>query len=146
VTVRYRGRCNVRVQVPGVDKYWFRIKVYDTAADLQRVAAGMCGHSPKSWAGTQGCFHGLDSPGRYLGLMRLSDEYMSPELIIHESVHAAAALARVHYGGTLDLADDVDEREELLAYATDDIAGSLLRSPVLTEAPRRNPHGTSTAV
>jgi hypothetical protein len=137
VSVRYVGRVTVQTEFPDVGDHWFRVKVYDTDDELQKVAAGMCGQPPSSWKGTIGCFHAADNPGRYLGLMRLSDEHMSPELIIHESVHAAATLARTHFDSDLELPEDVGDHEELVAYATDAIAGSLLRSAILTERPRQ---------
>ncbi|WP_159025998.1 hypothetical protein [Prescottella equi] len=138
--IRWTGRCDVRVPLPDLSDYWFRLRVYDTAAELQAAAAKMCRQSPKEWADTQGVFHGLVKPGsRYLGLMRLCDEHMTQQVVIHEAVHAAAALARAHYGGALDLGADVDMREELLAYAVDDISGSLLRSAVFTERPKEIP-------
>lgn len=134
--IRFIGRCDVRVGLPDVGDYWFRLRVYDTAAELQAAAAKMSRQSLKSWEKTQACFHGHIRPGRYLGLMRLCDEHMTQQVVIHEAVHAATALCRVHNGGSLDLGADVDMREELLAYAVDDIAGTLLRSAVFTGRPK----------
>jgi hypothetical protein len=138
--IRYTGRCDVHVQLPDIGPYWFRVKAYSDTTAMQTAAANWHGHSPNSWADVQGCLHtNLNPDSRYLGLMRLADEHMSPELVIHESVHVAVALARKHCGGALDLGDACSVREELVAHATDDIAGALLRSRVFTEAPKSSP-------
>lgn len=139
MSVRFSGRCEVRVNFPGVQKLWFNLKVYDTAAELQRLAAQWHSQPLSEWADTVGCFHGHDGPGRYIGLMRLCDEHMNARVVIHEAVHAAVAFARVHFGGALDLGSDVTDREELLAYATDDIAESILQSAAFTASPNITP-------
>ena len=142
MNIRFRGRCNVRLKstaLPDIPMYWFSVKVYDTADQVCHAGAAYERESYESWKGTaSGVFHSVDITAarpHYLGVMRLCDEYMTPELVIHESVHAACALARAYIGGPLILDGDNVDTEEIVAYATDEISRVLLASPVLTGSP-----------
>lgn len=145
MSIRFEGNCKVRLTskaIPTIPPYWFTVKVYDTAENLCRAAAKYEGEPYSEWTGpgaASGVFHSVDISDKrplYLGVMRLCDEFMSPELIIHESVHAACALARAHNDGPLILRGDVIDVEEIVAYATETISTSLIDSPVLTKAPK----------
>jgi hypothetical protein len=145
MSVRFEGNCKVRLTskaLPTIPAYWFTVKVYDTADQLCRAAAKYEDEPYSEWTGTgaaSGVFHSVDISDKrplYLGVMRLCDQFMSPELIIHESVHAACALARAYTGGPLILGSDNVDTEEVVAYATENISSSLIDSPVLTKSPQ----------
>lgn len=114
------------------EAYWMRVAIYDTAAELQRAAQKYRSEEDISvWEGCEGCFQPHESD-RYLGIMRLTVENLTPDIVIHESVHAAVTYALKATGLTQLRLDQhsphaVARREEVLAYALQEISCALLR-------------------
>lgn len=111
---------------------WMHVTVHDTVAELQRAAQRYRPDpDPDFWEGCNGCFQPHDRPG-YLGIMRLTYEDLSPDIVIHESVHAAVAYSIKSMGLTQLRLDHrsqtiVARREEVLAYALQEISCAVLR-------------------
>lgn len=111
-------RAAVRVCVPGYGHYWLWVVTYDTRRDLIRAAADYQGipiskidMSEQEEDGILGCFSDNKLRTNYLGIMRLWD--LGTETIMHESVHAAVAMAgKVHGHKHLSTV-----KEEAIAYA-----------------------------
>jgi hypothetical protein len=110
--------------------FWSNVVVYDTATEL-RAAAQRHRPEEKDWDNAGGCFQPSSGYGRYLGIMRLCRDHLTPEVVIHESVHCAVAytwkslgLQAIHllpFSPT-----SMTNREEVLAYAVHGIATALL--------------------
>lgn len=110
-------------------QWWLRVAVHDEVAQLRTAAVRLTGDSADGWAEALGCFHSDSSERNYLGLMRLAYGHLSPEIVIHESVHAAACLTRKHYDcDPLRLGQRITAREELLAHSVHHISTALLRA------------------
>ena len=114
----------------GGPRFWMNVAIYDTVIEM-RAAAHKHRPCPDNWD-AMGCFTvGPHDNPRYLGILRLCREHLTPAIVIHESVHAAVAftaksesVSRVHldpHAGGVQA-----EREETLAYATHGIAAALL--------------------
>lgn len=113
---------------------WMNVVVYDSSDEMRRAALR---HRPASDPGelaeSGGCFQAADSGHpTYLGIVRLSREFLTAAAVVHESVHAALVYAqkkldvdRLH----LDAWSEgvrVIENEETLAYSVHGIATALL--------------------
>ena len=86
-------RFTVGIDAADGHRYWLTVALYQTADQLQRAAQK---HRPQHggldyWANCGGCFQPHDNESTYLGIMRLCDEHLTAEVVIHESVHAAIA-------------------------------------------------------
>lgn len=118
---------------PVGQRYWMNVAVYDAAAELQAAAHALRPqHGRVHWDDCAGCFQPHDGPSGYLGIMRLSRDNLTAELVIHEAVHAAVTFTWKSRGlQVIHLnpysAHSMAEREEVLAHAVNDIAGALLR-------------------
>lgn len=122
------------LSVPGIDEfpsYWLNISVHDTDRELHRAMAKHAG-VPLASIGENvgGCFSYPDGrpTNRYLGILRFSKENLTANTIIHESVHVAVHLARVHFRcNPLRLPRGGHGlREEVVAYATAPLAEALI--------------------
>ena len=125
---------------------FIRVVIYPTTAALQAAAAEWSrqhGHT-NEWDNTGGCFHPtemsakydrrkkqwIDTTKPYAGLMRLSQEYLNPEVIAHEAAHAALHVTRLHdwskpgNDGNAHF-DSCDATEEAFAYLLGGIVGEL---------------------
>lgn len=113
---------------------WICLRVYDSDDELQTAAYRLVGEEKYGWDSVQGCFHPvLDTvPNGFLGTMRLSKEHLTSEIVIHESVHAAATFVRLASGTEPRLGFQCAKREETFAYAVGELAGRI--TEVLYEA------------
>lgn len=114
-------------------RWWMHVAIHDTTADLRRAAKRRSpSDEPTFWDNCGGCFHPHISTTRYLGMMRLCYEHLTPDVVIHESVHAAVtytwkslSLQRIHLNPYSQAS--MDGREEVLAHAVNGISTALLR-------------------
>lgn len=115
-------------------RYWTNVVVYDTTDEMRAAALKHRPTSdPASLADSGGCFQVANSSHpNYLGIIRLSREYLTPEAIIHEAVHCALSYVqktqdvnRLHLDAWSDGRRAIDNEEEL-AYAVHGIATALL--------------------
>ena len=123
---------------PGAKRYWTNVVIYDTSEQMRRAAQL---HRPQSVVAEDsgGCFQaGNSGHPRYVGIIRLSREYLNPSAVVHESVHAALAYVqkarnvdRLHLDAWSDGQRIIDNEEEL-AYAVHGIATALLNELGLT--------------
>lgn len=119
-------------------RFWFWCFVYETQPELARAAKRYSRGEDIDWENTAGCFHpklsynvsrkGKISPSNttpYIGTMRLCEEYLTREVLIHEASHAALNLVR---SMVLDVAPDLlqIENEEALCFATQHISEALI--------------------
>lgn len=119
----------------GGPKRWIRIVVHETTAEFQAAASK---YQPNAdWDGTAGAFHPTAHRERwdektkewvatsdpyFAGVMRLSKEQLDNETIVHECVHAGAAIYRSNIKSKVSLGDDVTQNEEYLCYIVGDLA------------------------
>lgn len=113
-------------------KRYIRIAIHDTTAELQRAATRYRGGD---FSNAGGAFHPADTvittwpdgswadtaDRHWAGLLRLSRELLSTEVVTHECIHAAAAIYRMDVMTTINLGNGCRHREETFAY----IAGHL---------------------
>ena len=118
-------------------RYWLSIVVYDTAAQMRTAARRhRLGGPPAGGADddAMGIFQAAPegTTSQFLGTIRLTEEHLTPEVVIHECVHAALTYTQRLLGvGVLHLAAwsngrRVIDNEEALAYSVHGIANSLL--------------------
>lgn len=119
---------------------WANVVIYDTSEEMRRAAMRHCPSSdPVAVAESGGCFQaaGTQHPS-YLGIIRLSRDYLNPAAVIHESVHAALVYVqktrdvnRLHLDAWSN-GEKIIDNEEGLAYAVHGIATALLSHLELT--------------
>jgi hypothetical protein len=104
---------------------WFTVRIHPSVEDLRTAAAR---HRPDAEFGDCcGCVHPVYPPGPgngYAGLIRLADEYATPEIVAHELLHAAVVVYRMNVRPDVRLGFGCHGREEQLAY----IYGELFAS------------------
>jgi hypothetical protein len=119
---------------------YVHIAVHNTDDDLRRAAAAY--RPGADWTDTAGCFHPADlrlrydadgnaedvSDPHYAGLMRLSREHLTTEVVIHETVHAAATIYRMDVCTMIRLENGCGEREETLAYIVGDLSRAIVNA------------------
>ncbi len=117
-------------------KRYIRIFVYDFTQELQR--AGNI-YRPGNWSDVGGSFHPAPYRERYIeqgmwvsvtsphwaGVMRLSLDCLNSEVVVHECVHAGAAIYRMDVKSNIILGYECRPREETLAYIIGDLAASV---------------------
>ncbi len=133
---------------------WIRLGVYATHAALQDAARAYdrARRVVDDWDGVAGAFQPsvfserydrktrrwVDSSGSFAGVLRLSQQELTPAVIAHEATHAALHLRRLHTwamthptdhvdGGDtgVGLSDGFDAIEEVLAYLVGDITSAI---------------------
>ena len=119
-------RAAVRVPVEGYGSWWLWVVTYDTREELKAAAEQYYGYplpdmSVNEEDGILGCFTDNKLRTKYLGIMRLFDT--SCDTVIHESVHAAIAMANREHGSS----HLSGVKEEAIAYATPAIAGAVMK-------------------
>ena len=124
-------------------RHWMNVVLYGTSEEMRQAAMRHRPTSnPKDMEDAGGCFQcGESSHPTYLGIMRLSGDYLTPEAVIHEAVHAALvyvqkthAVDRLHLDAWSDGPRIIDN-EEALAYSVHGIASALLAELDLIGAP-----------
>lgn len=133
-----------REDVWGGIKRYIRIVIHPT---LEEFIAGATRHTPhQEWDGAIGCFHPSDirevynkktkmwerKESNYAGTMRLWGERVTSDVVVHETVHAAAHIYRLDVSPIANLGQDCFQAEENFAYIVGDLTGTLCR--VLHEA------------
>lgn len=123
---------------------WIRVTIHPDAEDLQRAAQRTSGGQP--WDGVVGCFHPspfkakyggkgkprVDTTTPYAGHMRLAHGWLTPEIVIHESTHAALHLYRLDQwsvrtvGTDADLGEGCGPEEEAYAHLHGRLAAAVL--------------------
>ena len=126
--------------VHSTPRCWLNIAVYDTSEQMRKAALR---HRPSSdpvaLEESGGCFQAARSGHpTYLGIIRLSREFLTPAAVIHESVHAALVFVqkklgvdRLHMDAWSEGFRTIENEEEL-AYSVHGIATSLLSHLGLT--------------
>lgn len=114
-------------------KRYIRIVVHDTTDELRRAAVRYRGGD---WTDAGGGFHPADvvlvegddgslvdaSHPHWAGVLRLSREFLTAEVVAHECIHAAAAIYRMDVATVINLGNGCRRREETFAY----IAGHVI--------------------
>lgn len=124
-------------------RHWFVLYIHKTAAELQRYAKRYSGcneqHPKDFWDDCYGCFQPRfaykvekgktvrikNTP--FIGVMRLCEERLNHDVMVHESVHAAINLVRALL---LDVNFDLHkiDNEEALAYSTQHISMAVIKA------------------
>lgn len=122
----------------GGPKRYFRLVLHDSTPEL-RIAANRYSLG-NNFSQAAGVFH--PAPNRefynkardkwidktdkhYGGIIRLSREYFTYDTIVHECVHAGAAIYRMDVRTIVNLGNGCWEAEETFAYICSDIADSV---------------------
>lgn len=119
---------------------WWRVQVHDSMATMRDAAYRLHPwHGRAIWNTAAACCQGVDErysskddftapqwpPNRYAGLIRLVDDYLYPEVIWHEVLHAACSTYRMNVARSVELGDECGEREEDLAYIYGQLAADM---------------------
>lgn len=114
-------------------KRYVRIAIHDTTDEMRRAATR---YRDEDFSDAGGMFHPADTvyvqnndgtftdcaDPHWAGLLRLSREYLTTEVVTHECIHAAATIYRMDVVTTIVLGNGCGHREETFAY----IAGHLI--------------------
>lgn len=114
--------------------FWSTVVVYETAADMRLASIRhRPTQSPESVANSGACFQAANSGHpSYLGIMRLTREFLTPAAVVHECVHAAVVyVQKVQDVNVLQMdawsaGQRLIDNEEALAYAVHGMASALL--------------------
>lgn len=112
---------------------YIRVVIHDTTDELRRAAKRYRG---EDFSNAGGCFHPADTvytvlddgtfrddaDPHWAGVLRLSREYLTTEVVAHECIHAAATIYRMDVVATVVLGNGCGHREETFSY----IAGHLI--------------------
>lgn len=110
------------------------VVVYPTTAEMRRAALRFRpGANPDEVSECGAVFQcASEEHPTYLGIMRLSEEFLGADTVVHESVHAALVyvqktrdIGRLHLDAWSE-GPRVIDNEEALAYSVHGIATSLL--------------------
>lgn len=114
---------------------YIRIVLHETVADLQRAASR---YRRNDFSNAAGCFHPAPArehydgttwvnttPKHWAGVLRLARDHLFPEVVAHESTHAALAIYRVDVAAYVQLGNDCGRREETLAYIVGDVTANV---------------------
>lgn len=121
---------------------WWLIRIHDTAEQLREAA-----HRFRPWLGRShwedccGCCHPLGwmNGGKgdqkwpangYAGVIRYCEDWLTPEIVAHELVHAALWTYRMNVKSHANLGRECGEREEQLAYIYGELYADLERKLV----------------
>jgi hypothetical protein len=121
---------------------WLQVKVYDDVELLRRAAARYSWQSVAEYAQAVGCVQ--QTPERWLvdadgkdqgplwpanglaGVVRLSADHLTTEVIHHETLHAAAVVYRMNVARAIYLGTGEDmENEEKFAYIHGQLAADM---------------------
>lgn len=131
-------------------KYWLIVRIYPTTKQMQAAATRY--RPTEDFSNAGGVFHGRFSAWRdsksgkltrhpstsFIGIMRLSRQYLEPHVVIHESTHAAVTLVQaqnlvyeLRLGRTREQMDRV---EEPLCHAVHEISRAVLAATGLASS------------
>lgn len=122
-------------------RYWLNIALYGTTDDMRAAAIRHRPDSDPTGTAEAGAVFQAANSGHptYLGIMRLSAEFLNAAAIVHESVHAALVyvqksrdVGRLHLDAWSD-GQRIIDNEEALAYSVHGISTSLLTHFELTK-------------
>lgn len=121
-------RFTISTDWAGVRRWWI-VKIYPTVGQL-RAAACKYDHriNPAEALGVTHHFMWIDkhqrlyfAPRGYAGIIRLTDEHLTADIVAHEITHAAIAVYRMDIDAHVRLGIELDEAEEDLAYILGDL-------------------------
>lgn len=128
---------------PGAPSRYLRVTFHDDLTAFQRAARK---YAPElDWSETVGAWHPTQrmwdaSPGPYLGHMRLSLDVITPEVVMHESLHAALTAWRMEVAHRVNLGDNCGSREEAFCHLAGHIAAEALAAAAqIMDARRMSP-------
>lgn len=116
--------------------------IHDTHEDFVKAASRYSYHAPSGhYDSAVGAFHPVDhrekydkkkkrwintTPKHYAGVIRLEKEWVVPDVIVHEVVHAAAHIWRLDISKRVNLGDNCYQNEEYFAYIVGDLADQVM--------------------
>lgn len=120
---------------------WWWVRVYDTPDQLRAAAhRSVPGYGRAHWSDTLGCCQpvpqririhrdGTEQPvepaNGYAGTIRLAATHLTPEVLAHETLHAAAAVYRMNVHHAVSLGNGCRRNEERLAYIHGELFAAL---------------------
>lgn len=96
---------------------WFHVRVHPDVQHLQDAAAAY--RLGEDFTECCGCVHPVPEPAPnsgYAGLVRFAEDWLTPEVVAHELVHAALVVYRLNVAVDVRLGRGCFGREEQLAY------------------------------
>lgn len=116
---------------------YIAIVVHETQKEFQKAVNKRDKNA--NWAGVVGAFHPAVVRENYnrktkewdvltkhfAGTMRLSKEMLDDDVMIHESVHAAAHIYRMDVADVVDIGEVCGPAEEKLAYIVGDLSSAV---------------------
>lgn len=121
--------------------------IHDTVEQFRDACARYSYNDPSGfWQSAVGAFHPVDdrqkydkkkkrfvntTPKHYAGTIRLWSGDVTPEIVVHEVVHAAARIFRLDIAKRVNLGTNCFQNEEWFAYIVGDLTHSV--TDVLTE-------------
>lgn len=124
-------RFTIRTDWGGTRRWWI-VKIYPTVGQLRAAARGydprtsfseaygVCHHAMWTAPEEQQVYFGLRG---YAGIIRLTDEHLTAEIVVHEIAHAAIAVYRMNIDTDVRLGTHISHQEEDLAYILGDLFG-----------------------
>lgn len=120
---------------------WWIVRVHDTADQFEDAAHRHRPHHGRDWwTGCRGCCHPVtqrlivasdgtaqyvEPASGYAGVLRFIEDWLTPEVVTHELMHAALATYRMNVCSDVRLGTGCGDREESLAYIYGELYASL---------------------
>lgn len=97
---------------------WCWVRIHATVEEMRVHAQRLNPATDGGWADCCACFQPCwkDCKTAFAGTLRLTEEWLTPEIVAHELVHAAAQVYRLNVRRDVRLGAGCHGREEDLAY------------------------------
>ncbi|AXH49756.1 hypothetical protein KNU02_gp30 [Gordonia phage Pleakley] len=127
LTIHHRGQQFDDFRLPA---YWFRVNFYESTEHVKAYRRRRLKDTPEKDLGAAVIWRNDTVPlNGFLGTLIIAQDWLSPRVLIHESVHLAVRATKVEVGAdrlVISNGSKGVDNEETLAYLTDGIASALI--------------------